>query len=249
MSEKRIDLNCDLGEGSASDDAIMAHISSANIACGFHAGDPVLIRHTIRLALRHGVAIGAHPSFPDRENFGRTNINLPLEDVHALMVYQIGALKALTEAEGGMLRHVKPHGALYNLAAKDAGLAEAIVAAISRVDPKLILYGLAGSELIQAAARLGLTAAAEVFVDRTYQSDGSLTPRNHPEAFVSSPAEAAARALRVVQQHQMPTLNGADLSLTAQTICLHGDGPLALSFAEVIARELKHHHILVGPPA
>ena len=177
-----IDLNADLGEGGANDSALLQLVSSANIACGFHAGDAGLMVQSVREALKYGVAVGAHPGYPDRENFGRTAMDLPPETVYAQMLYQIGALAAIVQAQGGELQHVKPHGMLYNQAAKSPPLADAIARAIRDVNPKLVLVGLAGSELIRAGQHYGLTTRQEVFADRGYLADGSLVPRSQPGA-------------------------------------------------------------------
>ena len=232
--ELHVDLNADLGEGAADDTALLALVSSANIACGWHAGDARLMQATVAAALDRGVAIGAHPSYPDRENFGRSEMQLKPADVHADLIYQIGALDAMVRAQGGRLHHVKPHGALYNQAARDPGLADAIAAAVLDVDPGLALYGLPGSELLRAGERAGLRTVAEVFADRGYRNDGSLVPRNQPGAFVEDVDVAVARTLRMVTEGVVQTVSGETVPLQAQTICLHGDGPHALAFARAI---------------
>ncbi|ECG8592215.1 5-oxoprolinase subunit PxpA [Salmonella enterica subsp. salamae] len=227
----KIDLNADLGEGCASDGELLALVSSANIACGFHAGDAQTMQACVREALKNGVAIGAHPGFPDRENFGRTAMNLPPETVYAQTLYQIGALGAITQAQGGVMRHVKPHGMLYNQAAKDPRLAQAIAKAVHDYDPALILVGLAGSELIRAGERYGLATRQEVFADRGYQADGSLVPRTQPGALIDDEERALAQTLDMVQTGRVKTLTGAWANVTAQTVCVHGDGKHALAFA------------------
>jgi len=229
-----VDLNADLGEGAPDDAELLALVSSANIACGWHAGDARLMLRTVAAALARGVAIGAHPSYPDRDNFGRSEMQLSPDDVRADLIYQIGALDALVKAQGGRLHHVKPHGALYNQAARDPVLADAIAAAVLDVDPSLALYGLAGSELLRAAERAGLRAVAEVFTDRGYRADGSLVPRSQPGAFIHDVDEAVARTLRMVAQGVVVAVSGETVPLQAQTICLHGDGPHALAFARAI---------------
>jgi UPF0271 protein len=227
----QVDLNADLGEGAPDDAELLALVSSANIACGWHAGDARLMQATVAAALARGVAIGAHPSYPDRDNFGRSEMQLSPTDVRADLIYQIGALDALVRAQGGELHHVKPHGALYNQAARDPALADAIAAAVLDVNPSLALYGLAGGELLRAAERAGLRAVAEVFADRGYQADGSLVPRSQPGAFVADAGEAVARTLRMVRDGVVQAVSGEVVPLQAQTICLHGDGPHALAFA------------------
>jgi 5-oxoprolinase (ATP-hydrolysing) subunit A len=229
-----VDLNADLGEGAPDDAELLALVSSANIACGWHAGDARLMQATVVAALERGVAIGAHPSYPDRENFGRNEMQLPPAEVRADLIYQVGALDALVRAAGGRLHHVKPHGALYNQAARDPALASAIAAAVLDVNPALVVYGLAGGELLKAAERAGLRAVAEVFADRGYRADGSLVPRSQPGAFVEDTDEAVARTLRMVREGVVQAVSGETVPLQAQTICLHGDGPHALAFARAI---------------
>ena len=233
-----VDLNADLGEGAPDDAELLALVSSANIACGWHAGDARLMQATVTAALARGVAIGAHPSYPDRENFGRSEMQLTPADVQADLIYQIGALDALVKSQGGRLHHVKPHGALYNQAARDASLADAIACAVRAVDPRLALYGLAGSELLRAAERAGLRAVAEVFADRGYRADGSLVPRSQPGAFVEDTTQAVARTLLMVSDGVVQAVTGEIVPLRAQTICLHGDGPHALAFARAIHQAL-----------
>ena len=227
----KIDLNADLGEGCASDSALLQLVSSANIACGFHAGDAVLMQQCVREALKNGVAIGAHPSFPDRENFGRTAMTLPAETVYAQTLYQIGALAAMARAEGGVMRHVKPHGMLYNQAAKDPQLADAIAKAVHACDPALVLVGLAGSELIRAGERYGLVTRQEVFADRGYLADGSLVPRSQPGALIEDEEQSLAQTLGMVETGRVKSLTGEWASVVAQTVCIHGDGEHALAFA------------------
>jgi UPF0271 protein len=238
----QIDLNCDFGESfgiyELGNEELLNYVTSVNIACGFHAGDPVVMRKTVQIALEKGTAIGAHPGFPDLLGFGRRNMHVTLEEAYAYVVYQIGALSAFVKAEGGRLSHVKPHGALYNMAAKDAKLAEAIAQAVRDVDPALILYGLSGSELIRAGKRLGLKTASEVFADRTYQTDGSLTPRNDPRALITDEAEAVQQVLKMVQEGRVRTLEGDDVVIEAETVCIHGDGSQAVSFAKRLVQAL-----------
>lgn len=227
----KIDLNADLGEGCASDAELLTLISSANIACGFHAGDAQTMQASVREAVKNGVAIGAHPGFPDRENFGRTAMQLPPETVYAQTLYQIGALAAITHAEGGVMRHVKPHGMLYNQAAKEPQLADAIAKAVHACDPALILVGLAGSELIRAGKHYGLTTRQEVFADRGYQADGSLVPRSQPGALIEDEEQSLAQTLEMVQNGRVKSITGEWTPVEAQTVCLHGDGEHALAFA------------------
>ncbi len=226
-----IDLNADLGEGCASDGELLTLVSSANIACGFHAGDAQTMLTSVREALKNGVAIGAHPSFPDRENFGRTAMTLPAETVYAQTLYQIGALAAMARAEGGVMRHVKPHGMLYNQAAKDPQLADAIAKAVYACDPALILVGLAGSELVRAGERYGLVTRQEVFADRGYQADGSLVPRTQPGALIEDEDQSLAQTLGMVETGRVKSITGEWTSVVAQTVCIHGDGEHALAFA------------------
>ncbi|MDT0174591.1 5-oxoprolinase subunit PxpA [Enterobacter sp. BRE11] len=228
----KIDLNADLGEGGDSDCALLQLVSSANIACGFHAGDAQTMLQSVRWAKAFGVAIGAHPSFPDRENFGRTAMQLPPETVYAQMIYQIGALKSLAESEGERLAHVKPHGMLYNQAAVDATLADAIARAVKAIDADLILVGLAGSESIRAAARHGLRTREEVFADRGYLSSGALVPRSQPGAMIEEEARAIQQTLTMVKEGRVESVSGEWVAVNAQTVCLHGDGAHALLFAE-----------------
>ena len=241
----RIDLNADLGEGAASDAELLTLVSSANIACGFHAGDASTMLTCVRAALKNGVAVGAHPSFPDRENFGRTAMQLPPETVYAQALYQIGALSAIVQAEGGVLRHVKPHGMLYNQAAKDPALADAIAKAVFAANPMLILVGLAGSELIHAGTRYGLATRQEVFADRGYQSDGSLVPRGQPGALISDEDQALAQTLEMVQRGRVESVDGQWARVTAETVCLHGDGAHALAFARRLRREFTAQGIQI----
>ncbi|TSJ58990.1 5-oxoprolinase subunit PxpA [Atlantibacter subterranea] len=227
----KIDLNADLGEGCGNDSALMPLITSANIACGFHAGDAQTMRESVRLALAHGVAIGAHPSFPDRENFGRTAMQLPPDTIYAQTLYQIGALAAIVHAEGGTMTHVKPHGMLYNQAAKQPPLADAIARAVQSLNPGLILVGLAGSEMIRAGERYGLATREEVFADRGYLADGSLVPRSEPGALIDDDDEAVSRTLEMVLHGRVQSRDGVWATVNAQTVCLHGDGAHALAFA------------------
>jgi len=242
----KIDLNADLGEGCANDSALLQLVSSANIACGFHAGDAVMMLQCVREALKYGVAVGAHPSFPDRENFGRTAMQLPPETVYAQTLYQVGALAALVRAQGGELQHVKPHGMLYNQAAKDPQLADAIAKAVYDVDAGLVLVGLAGSELIRAGERLGLTTRQEVFADRGYLPDGSLVPRTQAGALITDEGKALAQTLEMVRFGRVTSTEGTTANVQADTVCLHGDGEHALQFARRLRAAFSEEGIVVS---
>jgi len=226
-----IDLNCDLGECAGDDAALLPLITSANIACGAHAGDAASMRATVRAARQHGVAIGAHPGFADREFFGRRELTLPPVEIYAQVYAQVAELREIALTEGAKLTHVKPHGALYNLAARDVDVAEAVVAAVARVDSGLWLYGLAGSQLLAAGRSHGLRVAAEVFADRTYQADGSLTPRDRSGAVIADMDDAVAQVLRLLREGRVRAVTGEDVVITADTVCLHGDGAGAAVFA------------------
>ena len=241
----KIDLNADLGEGCASDAELLTLVSSANIACGFHAGDAQTMQACVREAIKNGVAIGAHPSFPDRENFGRSAMQLPPETVYAQTLYQIGALATIARAQGGVMRHVKPHGMLYNQAAKEAQLADAIARAVYACDPALILVGLAGSELIRAGERYGLVTREEVFADRSYQADGSLTPRKQPNAMIVDPVVSIQQVVRMISEGKVAAVQGDDVAVKADTLCIHGDQPGAVVFARSIRQALQEKGIAV----
>lgn len=247
-----IDLNCDLGESFGAyrlgnEEEILPCITSANIACGFHAGDPGVMRRTVRLALDHGTAIGAHPGLPDLIGFGRRNMDISPEEAYDLTVYQIGALDAFVRSEGGVLRHVKPHGALYNMAARDAALSEGIARAIFHVNPALVLFGLSGSELIRAGREAGLRTASEVFADRTYQADGTLTPRSRPDALIKDEDQAIIQVLRMIREGRVRTIDGSEAEITADTVCIHGDGPNAPAFARRIRSACEAAGIRLAP--
>ncbi len=247
---KYIDLNSDLGESFGNytlgmDERILELISSANIACGFHAGDPDVMHRTVQLALKNNVALGAHPGFPDLVGFGRRTMGVSPQEVYTMMVYQIGALNGFIKAEGGKMQHVKPHGALYNMAAKDKKLAEAIAESLYKVDPELVLFGLAGSEMIHAAKRIGIRAIEEVFADRTYQKDGTLTPRSQANSMITDDEKTMAQVLQMVQEKRVTSVDGGEIPLQADTICVHGDGEHALNFAKQIKEKLEEANILV----
>jgi UPF0271 protein len=248
-----IDLNCDMGESfgawkMGNDLAILDHVTSANIACGFHAGDPLTMMRTVKAAFEKKVKVGAHPGFPDLVGFGRRNLQVSAAEAHAMVVYQVGALAGVARALGGRLNHVKAHGALYNMAARDAVLADAIARAVRDVDPELILFGLAGSELIAAAERAGLRHASEVFGDRSYQADGSLSPRGKPGAMIEDAEVAAAQVKRMVTEGRVRSMQGQDVEVRADTLCIHGDQPGALSFARRIRDELAAAGVAVRAP-
>jgi UPF0271 protein len=243
----RLDLNCDLGEGTGHDAELMPLVTSASIACGAHAGDEATMRATVRLALRHGVAIGAHPGFADREHFGRRELPVTPAEVQRLVLEQTRALQAIARPYGGTVAHVKPHGALYNMAVRDADLARAVAEAVFAADPRLILFGLSGSRLVEAGRARGLQVAQEVFADRTYQPDGSLTPRSSPDALVGDPAEAVAQVRRMVFVGIVAAA-GRRIPIAADTVCLHGDGPQAVAFAMRLRAELKAAGIELRSP-
>ena len=248
---KTIDLNCDMGESfgawTLGDDAgVMPHITSANIACGFHGGDPSVMRRTVRLALQHHVALGAHPGLPDLVGFGRRDLAVSPAEAFDMTVYQLGALQAVAKSEGAALRHLKPHGALYNMAATNAALAEALAEAVYKVQPELVLFGLAGSQLTRAGEKLGLRTAHEVFADRTYQSDGTLTPRRQPDALITDSQQAIKQALGMVQGGYVRTQQGQQLAIRADTLCLHGDGAHAVAFARQLRAAFEQAGVQVA---
>ncbi len=250
MLAATVDLNCDMGESFGTwtlgqDAEIMPLITSANVACGFHAGDPGVMRQTVRRALAQGVAIGAHPGLPDLVGFGRRNMDISAEEAFDMTVYQLGALAAVVRAEGAHLHHLKPHGALYNMAATNAALAEAIAEAVYKVQPELLLYGLAGSELTKAGEKIGLRTAHEVFADRTYQANGTLTPRRQPDALITSSEAAIAQVLGMVQGGWVRTQQGSEVAIRADTVCLHGDGAHALEFARQLRAALAQAGVVV----
>jgi UPF0271 protein len=241
----RIDLNCDMGESfgaysMGNDIAILDFVNSANIACGFHAGDPATIHKTVKAALGKGVAVGAHPGLPDLQGFGRRTMAISASEAYDMVIYQIGAVAGFAQALGGRLGHVKAHGALYTMAAKDQRLANVIAKAVHDFDPRLILFGLAGSAMIEAAEDVGLRAANEVFADRTYQDDGSLTPRSQPNAMIEDEEQSVAQVKRMVTEGVVRSVDGNDVRVRADTLCIHGDQPNALAFARRLRTELEH---------
>jgi UPF0271 protein len=243
------DLNCDMGEGIGNDKALMPFITSANIACGYHAGDENTMHETVLLAKQAGVAIGAHPSFRDRENFGRTEIkDIQPQEVYELVTAQIKALHTIATACNTELYHVKPHGALYNMAAKDAHLAMAIARAVFDFNKNLVLFGLSGSHLISVAKVVGLKTASEVFADRTYQDDGSLTPRTKSNALIEDTDQSLQQVLRMIKKGTVITTSGKEILIVAETICLHGDGKHAVDFAIAINKKRKEEEVQIVKP-
>jgi UPF0271 protein len=228
------------------DAELMDYVSSINVACGFHAGDPTVIAETIKTALKKGVSVGAHPSYPDLQGFGRREMALSPEEVFDIVLYQIAAVKGICEAYGIKLHHVKPHGALYNRAAKDPALAKAIVKAVKTLDKNLVFYGLAGSHLISEAEKIGLKTASEVFADRTYQPDGTLTPRTEPGALIENAERAVAQVLEMVKDQTVTAVGGEKISIKADTVCIHGDTPQAPEFARTIRERLIKNGIEVS---
>lgn len=227
-----------MGEGIGNDAAIMPFISSANIACGFHAGNGDSIRRTIDLALQHQVHIGAHPSFRDKENFGRSEMQLPLDKIYAIVIEQLIKMDLIAKEKGAVLHHVKPHGALYNMAAKNEKMAQTIAQAVKDFNEGLILYGLSGSYLVSEAKAIGLKTASEVFADRTYQDDGSLTPRSHNNALIEDEGKSVQQVLQMVCEQTITTVSGKIIPIIAETICIHGDGKYALQFAKRLNHDL-----------
>lgn len=243
MSKRRVDLNCDMGESFGvyslgNDAAIMPYITSANVACGFHAGDPTVMRKTIGLAKEHGVNVGAHPGYPDLLGFGRRAMGLTPDEVYDITVYQLGAFLGVAHALKAQATHVKIHGSLYNAAAVDIKLASALARAVRAVDSSLIFVGLAGSKMIEAAATEGLEVAHEVFADRAYQADGNLVPRSNPLAVHKSTRAAVEQVLSMVTNGYVTALTGEKVAIQADSICLHGDGANAAEFAQAIKNAL-----------
>jgi UPF0271 protein len=247
-----IDLNCDLGESFGryrigDDEAMMQYITSANIACGYHAGDPLVMARTVCLAVEHGVGIGAHPGFPDLMGFGRRAMQLSSEEIESYILYQVGALAAFARAAGVELTHVKPHGALYNMAAKDMELAGAIVHGIARFSEDLIVVCLAGSAMVEVAKQAGLRVAREGFADRAYNRDGTLQSREKPGSVIHDPQRVAERAVAMVRDGMVVAHTGEEICLRVDTICVHGDTPAAVQIAQAIRKALKASEIEVKP--
>jgi UPF0271 protein len=248
----RVDLNCDMGESFGAytigaDDAVFPFITSANVACGFHGGDPAVMRTTLARAQRENVAVGAHPGFPDLIGFGRRNLDASPQEIYDLVVYQVGALMGFARAAKLELQHVKPHGALYNMAVAKPELAAAIARAVFDVDRELILFGLPGSHLIGEGQAAGLRTASEAFADRNYLSDGSLVSRKRADAQVHDADEAVRRALRMVRDGRVTPVDGPDIPITVDTICIHGDGPHAAEFARRLRGALEADGVAVRP--
>jgi UPF0271 protein len=247
---QHIDLNCDMGESFGAwkmgqDEQILPYVSSANIACGYHAGDASVMRHTVAQAIKHGVKIGAHPGLPDLAGFGRRNMAISPENAYDITVVQVGALAAVAASQGARLHHVKAHGALYNMAAKDAALAQAIAQAIYDVDPSLVTFVLAGSCMVEVAQQCGLTVKQEVFGDRTYQTDGSLTPRREHNAMIENVNQSITQILQMVQKGFVTAVDGSHVALKAETLCIHGDQPNAVVFAKAIRTALHEVGIAI----
>lgn len=240
-----IDINCDMGEGMLNDADIMPFVSSANIACGFHAGDEAIMASTVALALTHKVAIGAHPGFADKVNFGRQTMTLSQKGYYDLIKDQLQIFKKATDQLGATIHHVKPHGALYNQAANDSHIAQTIAQAIYDFDASLILYGLSGSHSIKEAQKMGLATCSEVFADRTYQNDGSLTNRNNANALIQNEQACLHQVLQMIQQQTVTSIEHENISIVAETICLHGDGENAFAFAKLIHQTLQSHQIII----
>ncbi|MGG6362174.1 LamB/YcsF family protein [Peribacillus frigoritolerans] len=247
----KVDLNCDIGESFgryrlAEQKEILKYVTSANIACGFHAGDPSVMRETVKLAIENQVKIGAHPGLPDLNGFGRREMKISPQEAYDMVVYQIGALQGFLSVFNEKMQHVKPHGALYNMAAKDAKLAEAIAQAVYDVSPELVLFGLAGSELVIAGEKVGLNTAHEVFADRTYQSNGTLTSRSQPYALITDKEQSVAQVIKMVTEGKVTSQQNTEVSLKADTVCIHGDGEHALAFAKYIKETIEQNQILVS---
>ena len=252
FTDLHIDLNSDLGESFGDwrmgmDEEVMRSITSSNVACGWHAGDPMVMLGTVRAARVAGVAVGAHPGYPDLMGFGRRSMACTPDELYAYTLYQAGALAAVCRSEGIELQHVKPHGAMYNQAAKDPRMAEAIARAVRALGEGVILMGLAGSAFEAASADAGVPFAAEAFVDRGYMPDGSLVPRGRPGAFIHDPEEAAARMVRLVKEGVVTAADGSELRLKAHSICVHGDNPDAVGMARTVRATLEREGIAVGP--
>lgn len=247
---KRIDLNCDMGESFGTyiigaDEKLLEFVTSANIACGAHAGDPTVMDRTVRLAKEHHVGVGAHPGFPDIAGFGRRMIDFSPDEIYRMVVHQIGGLLAFCTVHGVQMQHVKPHGAMYNMATQNRDAADAVARAVYDVDSGLILFGLAGSELLAAGREVGLRIASEVFADRTYQADGSLTPRGRADAMISDVDAAVQQVERMVNEGVVRAVTGEMMDIEADTICVHGDGAHAVTFVERLRAMLERTGIVV----
>ena len=250
-----IDLNCDIGESTLlwpysidHDISLLQYVSSINIACGFHAGDPDTMQQLITDAIPRNISIGAHPSFPDRENFGRKEMDFDDKDLYRIIYQQIEFIAEVALSTGGRIKHVKPHGALYNMAAKDHRLSFILCSAIQSYDEDLVIYGLSGSEIIKVADRMGLKSCSEVFADRTYQNDGSLTPRSETNALIEDESQSLQQVLQMIIQGSVTSAKGEKIFLKAETVCIHGDGKYALKFAKNIYETLRQHGINISHP-
>lgn len=248
----KVDLNCDMGESFGNykcglDEEVISYISSANIACGFHASDPLVMGKSVQMAAEHNVKIGAHPGYPDLVGFGRRNMTVAPKEVKAMVQYQIGALVAFCKANGTVLQHVKPHGAMYNMAGKDKALAMAICEGVCEVDPGLILLGQAGNEMQKAAEETGLKYAKEVFADRAYEEDGSLAARSKPGSMITDEEEAIQRVISMVKYHKVMAITGKEIEVEANSICVHGDGQKAVAFVKRIREALLAEGIEIMP--
>jgi UPF0271 protein len=240
-----IDLNCDMGEGFPNDEAITRHISSANIACGYHAGSEEIMHRTIELAVKYNVAVGAHPGFNDRENLGRTEQHLSAEEFYELIIDQLTVFSKVARSLQATVHHVKPHGALYNMSAKDNSIARSIAKAVKDFDERLILFGLSGSPSILEAKALGLKTVSEVFADRTYTKDGSLTPRSQPNALLKDAATSVMQILQMIQTGTVTSVDGLSVPIVAESVCIHGDGEHAVRFAAAINQALRVNNISI----
>jgi 5-oxoprolinase (ATP-hydrolysing) subunit A len=252
MAITRIDLNCDMGESFGAytigvDEQVMSSITSANVACGFHAGDPAVMRRTVRMSRDAGVSVGAHPGFPDLAGFGRRDLGVTPQEAEDMVLYQIGALAGIARSEGVTLRHVKPHGALYNMAVRDRSLADAIARAVRAFDPSLILFALPGSELLRAGQAAGLGVAAEGFADRAYEPDGSLTPRSRGGAVIHATDVVVDRAVRMVTEGKIIASDGSEIPIRVQTLCTHGDTPGAHELTRAIREGLERAGVTIAP--
>jgi UPF0271 protein len=247
-----LDLNCDMGESFGAyrigaDADVMASITSANVACGYHGGDPAVMRATVRLARGAGVGVGAHPGLPDLAGFGRREMRVTPQETEDMVLYQIGALAAIAGSEGVRLRHVKAHGALYNMAARDRGLADAVARAVRAFDPSLILFGLPSSELLRAGEAAGLTVASEGFADRAYEPDGSLSPRSRPGSVIHDVDAVVRRAVRMVIEGRVTATDGSDIALRVDTLCTHGDTPGAAELTRALRAGLERAGVTIAP--
>lgn len=250
----QIDLNCDLGESFGNykigmDEEVIPLISSANVACGYHASDPIVMQKTIAMTKKFGTAVGAHPGFPDLMGFGRRNLSVSPAEAKAYTLYQLGALDAFCRTQGVKLQHVKPHGALYNMAAKDYELARGICEAIYEFDKDLIVLALSGGQLIRAGQDIGLRTALEFFSDRAYEEDGTLVNRRKEGAVITNENEALARVVRMIKENKLTAITGKDISIKADSVCVHGDGVKALEFVKKIREKLTDEQIAIKPLA